>query len=360
MFRVASKSEQAFQFDKSVETYLSLVKQYPQSERRADAQINAALALEGQQKYDRAAAELEKFASLFPTRPEAADVFFRASLVHKKNNNSVAELAVLNRFIKRFGGTPAQTPRIIEAYARMGEIYDGMVKESAKPAETKKRAIEYHRAAVARFQAARGSQAAAYFAAKSAFALAENSYQAYARLAIVSKSGKQQLKELDAKAKRLTEVENTLKTIITTYKAAEWSLASLYRIGSLYDNMQQTVLKSPCPDDVRRLAGEVACDEYRNLIEDKAFAVEEKAVQAYKTAYDKAIELRLTNNWTKKTREALNLLRPAEYPIDKEPLAKPPRGPALSGGSILPDGGAGALKIVGPGPSELMQKAGAG
>jgi hypothetical protein len=124
--------------------------------------------------------------------------------------------------------------------------------------------------------------------------------------------------------------------------------------------MQQTVLKSPCPDDVRRIAGEIACDEYRNLIEDNAFKVEEKAVGAYKTAYDKSVELRLNNVWSKRTLEALNLLRPAEYPIDKEPLAKAPRSEGASLGPMLPDGGAGELKVAGPGPGELAQKTGAG
>ncbi len=359
MFRVASKSEQAFQFDKAVETYLGLVRQYPKSDRRADAQINAALALEGQQRYERAAQEFEKFATLFPDRPEAADVFFRAAVVHKKRNSSGAELEVLGRFIKRYGTTASQAARVIEAYARMGEVYDAQA-ATANPAENKKKALEMNKAAVARFNASKGSPAAAYFAAKSAFALADDDFKSYARLAIVSKNSQQQIKELEGKSKRLADVEKTLTNIITTYKAGEWSLAALYRIGSLYDNMQQTVLKSPCPDDVRRIAGEAACDEYRNLIEDKAFAVEEKAVSAYKIAYDRARELRLNNVWTKRTLDALNLLRPADYPIDKEALSSPPRVEATALGAMLPDGGAGELKAAGPGPGELASKAGGG
>lgn len=350
MFRVASKNEQAFNFDKSVETYLQLVKTYPKSERRADAQINAALALEGQQKYEKAAAEFERFATLFPDKPEAADVFFRAAVVHKKRKAPNAELDVLSRFIKRYESRAAQAPKVIEAHSRMGELYA----ELNQPAK----AADAHRAAVRNFDRARASPAAAYFAAKSAFALADQSYNSFAKLAITSKNSKQQIKELTAKSERLTKVEAELKSIITTYKAAEWSLASLYRIGSLYDNVQQTVLKSPCPDDVRRIAGDIACDEYQNAIEDQAFAVEEKAVEAYKAAYAKSQELRITNQWTKRTLEALNLLRPAEYPIDKEPLAKPAKGAQQSVALVLPDGGAAEVKAAGPGPAEQQQKTG--
>ncbi|MCC7071263.1 MAG: tetratricopeptide repeat protein [Deltaproteobacteria bacterium] len=360
MFRVASKSEQVFEFDKAVTTYLTLVKTYPKSERRPDAQINAALALEGQQKYERAAQEFERFATMFPDRPEAPDVFYQAANVHKKRGAPGAELDVLNRFIKRYESRAAQAPKIVEAYARMGEIYDEQAKGASDPTKAKKRATESYQAAVRQFDRARGSPAASYFAAKSAFALAEQDYARYAKLAITSKNSKVQMKELEAKSTRLVAVENSFKGIITTYKAAEWSLASLYRVGALYDNLQQTVLKSPCPDDVRRLAGEVACDEYRNLIEDRAFAVEEKAVEAYRTALTKAKELRLQNSWTRRTLEAANLLRPAEFPIDKEPLSRPLKSAVTPLGPALPDGGAPTLKALGPGPGEAAQKGSSG
>lgn len=355
MFRVATKNEQVFNFDRAVDTYTALVKQYPKTPQAANAQINVGFALEGQQKYERAAQEFEKFATVFPDKPEAPDVFFRAALVHKKRGAPQAEIDVLTRFIRRYESRSAQAAQVVEAWTRIGEIHAELAK---KDAGRKKQATEAWRAAVRQFERARGSQTAAYFAAKSAFSLADQSYESYARMGVTSKNGKKQMKELDAKSKKLTEVENQLKAVITTYKAAEWSLASLYRIGALYDNMQQTVLKSPCPDDVRRLAGDIACDEYQNLIEDNAAAVEEKAVEAYKTAHAKAQELRLTNTWTKKTLEALNLLRPAEYPIDKEPLARPVKGSQQAIGPMLPDGGTGEIKVAGPGPAELAQKGG--
>lgn len=353
MFRVANKSEQAFNFDKAVTTYLGLVTKYPKAERRADAQINAALALEGQQQYERAAAEFERYATLFPDKPDAADVFFRASVVHKKRSNPAAEAASLRRFIARYNGASTQAPKIIEAHARLGDI---ATEEAKKTPSSKKAAVESYKAAVAGFARATGNPQAAYFAAKAAFALAEDDFASYARLAIVAKKGDKQVKELEAKSTRLTQIEETYKKIITTYKAGEWSLAALYRIGSMYDNMQQVVLKSPCPDDIKREFGDIGCDEYANAIEDKAFAVEEKAVANYKVAFDKAKEFKLTNTWTKKTLEALNLLRPQEYPIDKEPLSKPTTAAVDDGlGLALPDGGAPELKALGPGPVEQAQ-----
>ena len=356
MFRVANKSEQAFNFDKAVSTYLALVKKYPKTERKADAQINAALVLEGQQRYDEAAEELERYASMFPDKPDAAGVFFRASLVHKKRNNAVGEAAVLRRFIARYASAAAQAPKVIEAYARLGEIF---ANQAAKTPAAKQQSVDAYRAAVAAYARGGGNSSAAYFAAMSAFALAEDDFVRYARLAVTAKKGDKQVKELEEKASELKRVEEIYTKIIVGYKAAEWSLAALYRIGSLYGNMQQTMMKAPCPDDVMRAYGDIGCDEYANAIEDQAFSVEEKAVVDYKTAYEKAKEFRLTNAWTKKTLEALNLLRPAEYPIDKDPLAKPSAEPVDdAAGLALPDGGAPELKALGPGPVESALKAG--
>ncbi len=106
------------------------------------------------------------------------------------------------------------------------------------------------------------------------------------------------------------------------------------------------MIEAPCPADIRRI-DEIACDEYKIVLEDQAFAVEEKAVQAYRTAYERALELKLTNKWTKQTLEALNLLRPAEFPINKEPLTQPTTGDVYSMGMVYENGGAQQLLQVG-------------
>jgi cellulose synthase operon protein C len=348
MFRVANKNEQAFNFEKAVATYLGLVKTYPTSERRADAQINAALALEGQQRYVEAATEFERYATLFPQKPDAPAVFFRASLVHRRRGAADAELGALKRFIARYGTASGQSSRVIEAWTRIGEIND--TQKNGRPA-----AVSAYKDAVELFS--RGGEpgsAGAAFAAQAAFALAEDEFKTYEKLKIVSRSAKSQIKELEAKSARLTAVEATYKKIITMYKVGEWSLAALFRIGSLYDNMQRTVLASPCPDDIKRQFGDLGCDEYANAVEDNAFNVQQKAIANYQVAYDKAKEFKLANVWTRKTQEALNLLAPEQFPLDKDPLA-PTDGVVNSTASLGPlqvDGGAPDLRAIGPGPAE--------
>lgn len=351
MFNVASKSEQAFDFDKAVTTYLDLVKRYPQSERRADAQINAALALEGQQKYERAAAEFQRFATLFPERPEAPEVFFRSAIVHRQRGNSGDEIRALRDFISRYRSSAPQVPRVVEAYARLGDIERERA-EKAKQARDKKRlndaADTAYKQAIQEFQRARGSQTAAYFAAKASFHLAEREFDDYVRTRIDSNTGRGQGKQLADKAQRLEEVRKTYESVITTYRQADWSLAALFRIGALYDDLQRKIIDAPCPADIRRI-DPIACDEYRVVLEDQAYAVEEKAVEAYRVAYERARELKVSNEWTKRTLEALNRLRQADFPIDKEPIEVPSLGEVYDLGFVLPDGGAHELQRLGAG-----------
>lgn len=364
MFRVASKSEQAFSFDKAVATYLQLVKKYPTSERRADAQINAALALEGQQKYERAARELIRFADLFPERKEAPDVFYRAAIVQKKRGDAKAEIDTLKKFIKRFGREQANAPRVVEAHVRLGDIYAELAGKTRGKTRRNylKASSASFRDAVKQFNRASGSANAAYYAGKAAFRLADTSFESYDKMKIEGRTGKKQGAALLAKTKRLQEVEGEFKSVITKYRQAEWSLAALYRIGALYDDLQKSMIEAPCPADIRRI-DEIACDEYKIVLEDQAFAVEEKAVQAYRAAYERALELKLTNKWTKQTLEALNLLRPAEFPINKEPLTKPNTGDVYSMGLVYENGGAQQLLQVGgtiSGPVPGTKKEGGG
>jgi hypothetical protein len=60
------------------------------------------------------------------------------------------------------------------------------------------------------------------------------------------------------------------------------------------------------------------CEEYRVLLEEKSSNIEDKAVQAYETTINKAREFQVANAWTKQTLQALNKLRRAEWPLQKD------------------------------------------
>ena len=189
------------------------------------------------------------------------------------------------------------------------------------------------------------SPAATYYAAKAEFFLSEFIYADYAKSGMTGTSAKKQGAQLKEKTEQLLEVQKLYENIISTYRQADWSLAALFRIGSLYDNLQNSIFDAPCPKDVAKI-DEIACEEYALMLEDRAYTIEDKAVEAYRTANDKAQELALKNEWQQKTLEALNRLRPDDFPIDNTPLAMPTSGNVYAQDFIRVDGGAPFLREV--------------
>lgn len=337
LFLVALKSEQAFDFDKAINSYLKLVKDYKDSPDRADALFNAALALENTQQYERAAKEYERYASLFAKREDAPETFYRAAIVHEKRGDMVAMVRTLSKFIRRYRADAQQSNRIIEALVKLAVYYD----EQGKAKEAR----DYYQKALDTFSKRKLATAssAGYWAAKARFSLVEKDLRRYEKMTI-SGNGKQQQKGLKKKAEKLKTLENKYREVLN-YKQIEWSLASLYRLGYLYENLAETMLKAECPKDIKRM-GQEYCDEYAVLLEDQASALEEKIVPAYELAYREAIKAKVINPWTKKTLESLNKYRKNEYPIDKEPLR-----------SFVPNQNAGDGLLV---PDEIKARANAG
>ena len=328
LFLVALKSEQAFDFGKAIENYLKLVRDYPKSPDRANAQFNAALALENTQDYERAAAEYERYASMFAEREDAPETFYRAGVVHEKRGDETAMVETFQKFIKKFQRDPKQSDRVMEALVKIADYY----LDKGKTKEAK----GYYEQAVREFASRRMATASVggYNAAKARFFLVELTLPTYESMQIQG-TGKQQQKALKDKAEKLTTEESLYREILN-YKQIEWSLAALYRMGYLYENLAETLLKAECPKDVKRL-GQEFCDEYTAQIEDQAGKLEEKIVPAYELAFKEAKNAKVINEWTKRTLEGLNKYRKADYPIDKEPRSSLVEAQDAGTGLVVPD-----------------------
>src|SRR5690606_12679330 len=91
---------------------------------------------------------------------------------------------------------------------------------------------------------------------------------------------------------------------------AEWTTASLYQVGSIYESFAKALVTSPAPSG---LSPEQA-EEYRMQIDEFVVAIEERSIEAYENGYHKALELGIFNSWTAKMRAALGRLNTAMYP----------------------------------------------
>ncbi|MEZ0312593.1 MAG: tetratricopeptide repeat protein [Myxococcota bacterium] len=164
--------------------------------------------------------------------------------------------------------------------------------------------------------------------AAAAFAAIEPDYRAAIGITLTGAE-----KEVTQKlVKKLAAVDAVQKRYIQVIAMGEGTqgIAALYRIGTLYKNLSKAMFDSPCP---KRLSGE-QCSIYHQELGDRAFPLEERAIEAFDKAAAKAYELGLYDEWLTRSQEALKGYEPKRYA--EPPPAAPTPDPAL----MPPPGGA--------------------
>ena len=228
-----------------------------------------------------------RYCDLFPDRDDA-EVCFNAGLVYEKMGDQRRMMKAMGDFIKKYSKNELHRDRVLDAHMRRAKVFE--VKNA------RKLATKLYELIVEEYNKAPGTKSAPY-AAEADFKLIQPRFDSYRKIQFVGSSKKQQ-EALKAKFETLKEVEKEYSRMLG-YKQADWSLASLYRIGMLYYEAVKTMLNSECPPDVRKQAAslglleEEICDEYKIALEEKAYNIEDKAVQAFEFVINKARSSRL-------------------------------------------------------------------
>jgi hypothetical protein len=147
-----------------------------------------------------------------------------------------------------------------------------------------------------------------YFGARAHFLNAERVLAEFDTIKI--EGNVQQLgKRLKAKAELLKKASNAF---LETAKlgVAEWTTASLYQVGFIYESFTRSLMNSPAPAGL----SEEQADDFKMQIEMFVIPIEEKSIEAYESGWQKALELGIFNAWTAKMREALGRLNGEMYP----------------------------------------------
>lgn len=329
LFRVGLNAERFYDFDRAVDTHLTLVERYPDSEHRADALYKAALLLERTRRYPEAARAYERYAELFPDRDDTAETYFRAARVYEKLDAEADQIRIYDTFARRYGQDPAQNARVVEGLAATAALHE-------RAGRTRPARAAWQRV-IAEFDARQmppGTYEARY-PARAQFELVEDDFETYRDLELAG--------NLRAQRATLTEMQERLKTLtadyakVLPYKSFEWTLATLYRLGHIYQLLARALYDAPMP------AG-LAPDEedvYRTQLEDIALVIEDEAVKRYEQAFEKAREFRVTNAWTRQILKALNTYKPGEYPLFKQERRviadRPLTPPRLLAGASAPE-----------------------
>ncbi|MGC8928342.1 MAG: tetratricopeptide repeat protein [Myxococcota bacterium] len=312
LFKVAYNQENGFKFEEAINNYLMLVEKYPESKNRAPALFNAANALENLQRYDEAARQYLRFAEMFPNHEKAPFAFYKSIIVYEKAKDYNNLIKTAEKYINKFYKDPKQGGTIVELTYKIGETYEKM--------KNMKLARQYYDKTIAEFEKRRlppGNNKPAYLAAKCEFMKAEELFAQYEKIKIGGTQNQKILKQqLNEKAKWNLKVEEAYSNI-AKYLVGEWILAAMYKIGYAKQRFAESFYEAPLPKELKTEEEKIV---YQSSLAEFAAPIEEAAIALYEKARKKAIELKVVNEWTKKTLESLNKLSPNKYPLMKDPI----------------------------------------
>ncbi len=295
--------EQAALWDQAARFYQTLADRYPKDAHAADALFNAGLLREHLGDTQAAISAYSQYAQRYRTRDDVRQVAFRVGVVYAEAGQHEAAARAFGDYALKYPST-AQT---IEAFSRQGAelIAAGQDKKAAGP--LKEAVALYHRGP---------DKSAAGPAAHARYLEGEVIFREFERLKLANDPRKLK-RTLDEKSKLLEQAKQAYIDVVT-FGDPEWATAALYRIGEAYERFAKALRDAPVPKELNADEQQV----YRDELEKVVVVVEEKAIDAYKGGYQKALQLGVYNEFTQKLRAALGRMSDQEFPAENEARAR--------------------------------------
>ena len=279
--------------------YEQLAANYPQAPQAPEALKKAGLLRQALGQHDRAVAHYAQFERQWKGRPEAKDIAFQRGflLLDKKDWRGAA--TAFGEFARGHGDDPrAVEARVREAEAHMKLGADARAREALKQA-------------LAASQGRKNEQTIVH-AAEARYLQGELLYREYEQIKLAGKP-RQLARALEEKAKLLDEAKKVYLDVVS-YRVASWATAALHRIGQAYDSFAKAMRSAKPPKD---LSGEEQ-QVYRDELERSVIVIEDKALDAYRSGYLKALAIGVYDKHTRALRRALAALDQGEYPPENE------------------------------------------
>jgi len=101
---------------------------------------------------------------------------------------------------------------------------------------------------------------------------------------------------------------------VVSFRVPEWATAALLRVGQAYSGYAKAIRNAKVPRDLNKEEQQI----YRDELEKSVVVIEDKAVDAFRSGYAKALEIGVYNKYTRALREGLAELASNEFPKDAE------------------------------------------
>ncbi|MEO8177996.1 MAG: tetratricopeptide repeat protein [Deltaproteobacteria bacterium] len=276
----------------------TLAAHWPKDERHQDAAYNAVLLRTTLGQREQAIQDGEQFQRRYPSGTSTDEVTFLMGKAHEQ----AADWRSARNLYTRYAASAKLPSRRIEALVRLA-VASVELKDEKGARDALERAVKEHKTN-GRTLDDRGK----YFGARAHFMQAQRTLAEFEQIKVEG-----DVKQLGQRLKRKAELlKKASLALIETAKlgVAEWTTASLYEVGFIYESFARSLTGSPPPSN---LNAEQA-DEYRQQIDEFVVPIEEKSIEAYESGWLKARELGIYNAWTAKMREALGRLNTEMYP----------------------------------------------
>ena len=277
----------------------------PRITHAADALFNAGLLREHLGETQTAIAAYSQYAQRYKTRDDVRQVAFRVGVVYAEAGQHEAAAKAFGDYALKYPGTP----QTIEAL-----LASGRGAHRGRPGQARAGAAQGGGGALqARHRQDRPRRPAAH----ARYLEGEVLFREFERLKLAT-DPKKLKRTLDEKSKLLEQAKQAYIDVVT-FGDPEWATAALYRIGDAYERFSKALRDAPVPKELNADEQQV----YRDELEKVVVVVEEKAIDAYKGGYQKALQLGVYNEFTQKLRAALGRMSDQEFPAENEARARP-------------------------------------
>ena len=279
-----------------------------------DSLYNSALFRQSLGDVAGAVKDFTDYTTTWPEDPEVLSTRMRTARILKDAKKTDEAMAAYKVFWTDLKLQKSHFSIVMQAWVEYGRL-QGVKGDRVGMLATYGAALKYFDGAVKGFGGNVGQ--APFYAAEMRFELLETRFAEYAKISMPSdpkKSGpilKQKTADLQGLEKAYVEV--------LQLKQGESGIAALFRIGTLYGDFATKLREAPCPPKLTQ----DQCEIYKFGLEDRAYPLIDKAVDAYTKAREKSYELGLYTEYTRKSLQELTRLRPEEYPAGAERLPAP-------------------------------------
>lgn len=312
LLRTGFNHSRFFEYEEAVESYTILAQdeRYKDSEFRDEGLKNAAEVLDALQEYERSAQMYQRFAEQTADPAESAEASFKAAQVLGKTKEHNKTIAAYQTYLNQHAADAGQSERVVEAQLRIGEAYAATGNQ--------KKAFEYYRQTVAEFESRQLKPAsdAADFPSEAQFLIASAELDKVSQSKITSTRPN----KIEAESKKLLEsvvAASSEFDKVVDYKRVDWALGATYSKGQALEQTAINLREAPVPKQLKEYSE--AWFAYKDIVGQAADKFEALALSEYESTIKLSKAYSVENEFTRAARERLNIYKPEEYPLLRQP-----------------------------------------